>query len=409
MPQFTYIVSSKGEESTGILEAKNLAEAAEKLQEKGGYILELKQRFSLGSLNLSESLESMIAPFSQRLGTSEKILFTSQLGSMLKTGLPITEAIDAFIDESGGGASVVFTRIIDQLKRGQKFSDALESFPKIFDSVYVNVVRSGETTGTLADSLTYLGNQLKREHSLKGRVKSALIYPIVVFIAMIAVMTFIALSVVPKIVTFAETSGAKLPKITELMIAGTLFIQRFWPILLITLLSLGVGSWTFFNSKEGKKIVDKIILKIPVLGTLIRRYNQIRFARLLAGFYKYGISVESAFDILSQSLGNYYYSQACIRLKQRLVLGRSLSVALSAEKELFPPIMARVVKGAERTGVLDETLLKFAVFYERELERDLKNLTSLIEPIMIVFLGVGVIGIALSVIVPIYRVTSQIR
>jgi type IV pilus assembly protein PilC len=343
------------------------------------------------------------------MSTGEKLLFTTQLGSMLRTGLPITEAIEAFVGEKSSGSSLILKKIIDAVKSGQKLSSALQEFPAIFDPVYINVVRSGETTGTLAETLDYLGEQLKKDHELTSRVKSSMIYPIVVMVAMVTVMTFISLFVVPKIVTFAENSGAELPLVTKWIVAVTGIIESYWPFILVGLAGATIAFWQLVKTPDGRRISDSIILKLPIFGPLISRYNQVRFARLLAGFYKYGISVEDSFNILSESLTSYAYQQACIRIKNRLMLGRSLSDAMEGEKELFPSIMSRVIKGAEKTGSLDDTLLKLAQFYETELETALKNLTTIIEPIMIVFLGVGVIGIALSVIVPIYNVTSQLR
>ncbi|AKM78807.1 MAG: Type II secretion system protein [Candidatus Beckwithbacteria bacterium GW2011_GWB1_47_15] len=408
MAQFKYLVSLKGEEEAGVLEADSLAEAAEKLTEQGGYILKLVPRFSLGPARVRQWLEEAMAA-GEGMKASEKILFTTQLGSMLKTGLPIIEAIEVFVEEKGGGSSALLRQIMEQLKSGKKLSRALERYAKVFDRAYVNVVRSGETMGTLAESLEYLGDQMRREHELKVKVRSAMIYPLVVVIAMAAVMTFILLSVVPKIVIFAENSGAQLPRITAIMVAATGWLNKFWWLALLAVTFVGGLVWRLTKTKEGKKFFAGLVLKLPVLGSLVARYNQVRFARLLAGFYAHGISVESAFEILSESLTNYYYSEACLRLKQKLVMGRSLSEALESEKKLFPPIMSRVVKGAERTGDLDKTLTRLSTYYEQELETALKNLTTIIEPVLIVLLGVGVIGIALAVIVPIYRVTTQLK
>lgn len=409
MTQFIYKVNLKGKETSGIIEAMNVAEASQKLQEKGGYILMLRQRFSFGSLKLNYWVERFIASLSERMSINEKILFTIQLGAMLKTGLPIMEAIEAFIEDKPTGSSVVLKDIIDKLKRGKKLSKAMSAHPRVFDKVYVNVVRAGEEMGTLAETLVYLGEQLKREHNLTVKIRSAMIYPSVVFVAMIAVMTFIVFSVVPKINDFAKSSGVALPRVTQTMITLTTFLKQNWLGVMVVLIGVGFVGWQGIKTKKGKKLVDGLMLKTPVLGELVRRYNQVRFAYLLAGFYKYGISVGDAFDILAESLGNIYYSESCLRLKSKLTLGKSFSDALASERELFPSIMARIVKGAEQTGVLDETLRKLAKFYERELATALKNLTGLIEPLLIVLLGIGVLGIALSVILPIYRLTSQIR
>ena len=409
MAQFRYIVSRKGKESSGVVEAETQVEAGEKLQEQGGYILELKERFSLGSLKINTKFEKFLTPLTEKMGAGEKILFTTQMASMLKTGLPVVRALEAFVDEKQTRMSVPIERIMEQLKSGRSLSESLGSYPRVFDKIYVNVVRSGETMGKLADSLSYLGEQLKREHSIKSKVKSAMIYPMVVLMAMFGVMSFISISVVPKIVEFAKNAGAKLPQITLVMITVTDFVKQYWQLLIGLGLGLLVGLVKLIKTKEGRKFIDGAILKIPIIGELVKRYNQARFARLLSGFYRYGISVEVAFGILSESLGNYYYSNACSRMKQRLMTGRSLSNVLASEGKLFSGIMGRVVKGAEQTGTLDETLLKLAVFYEEELETSLTNLTTIIEPILIVFLGVGVIGVALAVIVPIYGVTSQLK
>jgi len=409
MAQFRYTVSRKGQETSGIVEAESLFDAGEKLQEQGGYILELRERFSLGSLRLGKGLEKVIRPLTEKMGGGEKVLFTSQLGSMLKTGLSVTKALEAFVDEKQTRMSMPIKRIMETLKAGKSLSEALTDYPKIFDKVYVNVVKAGETMGKLAESLSYLGDQLKREHDLKSKVKSAMAYPLVVLTAMFGVMTFIALSVVPKIVKFSENVGAQLPQITQMIISVTEFLREYWVFAVLVGIGLIIGMWRMMKTKQGRRLVDRLLLKLPVVGGLLKRYNQARFARLLSGFYRYGISVELAFEILSDSLGNYYYSEACRRMKQRLMTGRSLSVVLSTEKELFSGMMGRVVKGAEQTGVLDETLLKLAVFYEEELEASLNNLTTIIEPVLIVLLGIGVIGIALAVIVPIYRVTSQVK
>ena len=410
MVQFKYTVSRKGQESSGVVEADNLAEAAEKLGEKGGYILELKQRFSWGSVKIERGLEKLLVPLTERMSGGEKILFTTQMGAMLKAGLPITSAIEVFVDEQQSkGTSVALKRIMGQLEAGKSLAEALASYPKVFDKIYVSVVKAGETMGKLAESLGYLGEQLKRDHDLKSRIRSAMIYPIVVLTAMIGVMSFIVFSVVPKIIVFAQTSGAELPQITKIMVAGVEFASQWWGLMLLGVLGLGVGWWRLGRTEKGKRLIGGMWLRVPVISNLVRRYNQARFARLLSGFYRYGISVELAFEILAETLSSYHYTEACLRMKSKLVLGKSLSSVLSAERELFSPIMSRVVKGAEHTGVVDETLLKLAEYYEEELETALNDLTTIIEPIMIVFLGMGVIGIALSVILPIYRVTSQLK
>lgn len=409
MTQFVYKVNLKGEESSGIIQAKDITEASQKLQEKGGYILTLKPRFSFGPLRTSAWLERIIALLAQRMNPSEKILFTTQLGAMLQTGLPIIEAIEAFVEEKPTSSAVILRQITNEIKAGKKLSGAMAAHPRVFGKLYISLVKAGEEMGTLGKSLVYLGEQLKREYELTTKIRSAMIYPLVILTAMVAVMSFIAFSVIPKIATFAQNANVDLPRVTQLIINLTNFFKKNGLGLSIVSFCLILFLWQVMKTKKGKRIFDTLMLKTPIFGKLVRRYNQIRFCRLLAGFFKYGISINNAFDILAESLGNSHYSASCRRQKSKLTVGRTFSEALKTEKDLFPPIMARVVRGAEQTGVLDKTLLKLAKFYERELETSLVNLTSLIEPIMVMFLGLGVVGVALSVILPIYRVTSQIR
>ena len=409
MSQFVYKVNVKGEETAGIIEAVDMAEASTKLQERGGYILMLKPRFSWGQINVSGWVERLLGAMSEHMGVADKILFTTQLGVMLKTGLPIVEAIEAFVEDKRTGSSVMLKGLVADLKGGKRLSHAMAAHPKVFDRVYVNVVRAGEEMGNLGETLVYLGDQLKREHGLMTKVRSALIYPVVVMTAMVAVMGFVVGFVIPKIAEFARSSGASLPQVTMIMINAAEWGGQNWLGMGGGMVAIGLVGWQGAKTKKGKRWLDGLVLKIPIVGELVRRYNQVRFCRLLAGFFKYGISVAEAFDILAASLGNSYYSESCLRLKAKLTLGRSFSEALATERELYPPIMAKVIKGAERTGVLDETLLRLAKFYERELKLAVKDLTSLIEPILIVMLGMGVVGVALAVVLPVYRLTSQIR
>lgn len=409
MSWYKYTVSREGKEEHGLIEAPSLAAAAEQLKQDGGYILELKERLSWRLIWASGWLESLINPWTERALKSEKLLFTSQLGEMLKTGLPIIKAIEVFVDEKKGQATQPLKKIMAQLEMGSSLSQALALYPRVFDKVYISVVHSGEAMGKLAETLIYLGRQLKREHDLRNRVKAALIYPSVVLTAMIMVMGFISFSVVPKIVVFAQNSGAQLPQITRTIIAVTVLIQKYWSAILVVLGIAVVLIWRGIKTAHGRIMADKLVLGLPLIGSLIRRYNQVRFARLLSGFYRYGINVEEAFDILADCLGSASYAAGCHRIKQRLTRGESLSNALTHEDELFSGIMSRVIKGAEQTGVLDQTLLKLAQFYEKELNDRLSNLTAIIEPILILFLGAGVLGIAMAVIVPIYKITSQLK
>jgi len=410
MPEFEYKAVSKDEYKSGRLHAGSEIEAQTMLNEQGMTVVNLRQRNPLEIGFLTNILIRIDEEMNERLTVTEKVLFTSQLSSMIKAGLPIMDALSTFADQKGsGGLTRIVNKVILEVQAGVKLSDALGRFPKVFPAAYLAVVKAGESSGTLAESLGYLAVQLRRENDLSNRVRSALIYPIIVITAMIAVMIFISVSIIPKILMFAQSSGQKLPGYTLGMVNAVSFFTKFWYLFLALVALLVVFLIGFARSQFGSRVVGRISIRIPVLGPLVMRYNLSRFARVLGGFYIYGVEIVASFDILSASLDNPLYRDACQRINDHLTAGKSLADSIASEKELFPSIMTRLIRGAEKTGNLGNTLDKLAEYYEEELQVALRNLLALIEPLMIFVLGFGVLGLALVVIVPIYKITSTIK
>lgn len=410
MSEFDYRAVGRDGAKSGRIIAGTENEAQKLLSEQDLTVINLSVHRPVNFGIFSGTFEKIQTSLTEKMSGSEKILFTTQLASMIKAGLPLIDALSTFIDQqSDTGSSRIINKIIQDVQSGVKLSDALAKFPKIFDSTYLAVVRAGEGSGTLDDSLAYLAELMRRENELSGKVKSALIYPTVVVTAMVSVMVFISVSIIPKIITFAESSGQKLPFYTLMMVAMVSFITKYWWLVILILIMLVLAAIAFATSKAGAELIGRISLKIPVLGTVVARYNQARFARVLGGFYMYGVDVVTSFDILASSLPNPLYKEACLRIKKRLTLGQSLGDSISQEKTLFPSIMNRVIKGAEKTGDLGSTLDKLAKYYEDELGGVLNNLLALIEPVLVFILGFGVLGLALAVIVPIYKITSTLK
>lgn len=410
MPEFDYKVVSRDEYKSGRLQADSLLTAQTTLSEQGLTIVSLRQRRPLEMGFLSGIWKNLETELTEQMSISEKILFTSQLASMVKAGLPLVDALSTFIDQkSYSGSARIVNKIIAEVQSGVKLSEALSRFGAVFPPAYRAVVKAGETSGTLGDSLSYLGIQLRRENDLANRVKSALIYPAVVVTAMVGVMVFISVSVVPKILLFAQSSGQKLPGYTLTLVNVVTFATHYWYLVVFMLILSILVFVAFARSKSGGLWLGKLSLRLPVVGILVARYNQARFARVLGGFYSYGVDIISSFEILAESLDNPLYRLACRRINNRLVSGQTLSEAVGAERELFPSIMSRLIKGAEKTGDLGNTLDKLAHFYEEELDVALKNILALIEPLLVFVLGFGVLALALVVVVPIYKITSTIK
>lgn len=410
MPEFEYTGVSRDEFKNGTLFAGSEMEAQTILSEQGITVVSMSPKKQVKFGIFSSYFSQISREMSERMSSQERILFTSQLSSMIKAGLPLIDALATFVDEkSRSGSANIINKLMQDVQSGSKLSDSLARFPKIFSETYLAIVRAGENSGTLDDSLAYLAELLKRESAVVTRVRSAMIYPAVVVVAMISVMIFISVSIIPKILTFAESSGQELPVYTLVLVGTVSFFTKYWYVAVLLGLAAVIGAILFIRSDFGSRWLGKVSLKLPVVGLTVARYNQARFARVLAGFYSYGVNVVTSFDILASSLGNPLYADACKRIKERLTLGVSLADAISPEKELFPTIMIRLIKGAEKTGEIGNTLDKLAHYYEEELENILNNILTLIEPIMVFILGFGVLGLALAVILPIYKITSTLK
>lgn len=410
MPEFEYRAVSRDEYINGRLTAGSEIEATTILNEQGLMVVSMRQRNPLEIGFLTNLIAQIDRSLNEHLSMTEKILFTTQLGSMIKAGLPIMDALSTFIEQrSNTGASRIVGRIIMDIQSGRKLSESMTRYPNVFPPAYVSVLRAGENSGTLAESLEYLAVQLRREYDLANKVRSALIYPVVVITAMLSVMIFISVSIVPKILLFAQSSGQKLPGYTLAMVNTVSFFSHYWYLFVAFILLIIFALIGFSKSQSGGRILGKMSLRLPVVGPLVVRYNLARFARVLGGFYIYGVEVVTSFEILASSLDNPLYRDACVRINDQLTAGKSLADAIANEKELFPSIVNRLIRGAEKTGNLGVTLDKLAAFYEEELEVALRNLLSLIEPALIFVLGFGVLGLALVVIVPIYKITSSLK
>lgn len=410
MADFDYKAVSKDEYVNGRISADTEEEAETMLREQGLSVISIDQRRPLETGFLGEVFTRVEKELQEKMTSQEKILFTSQMSSMIKAGLPMIEALSTFTDQkSNKGTSRVVGKVIMEVQSGVKLSEALASFPKIFPPSYLAVVQAGENSGTLAESLNYLAIELKRESDLINKVRSALIYPVVVLIAMVSVMVFISVSVVPKIIQFAESSGQELPGYTLALVTVVTFVTNYWYLVAGLVILLTIGFAIFFRSEVGSRWLGRTSLNLPVIGLLVARYNQARFASVLGGFYTYGINVITSFNILAESLTNPLYKDACFRIRDRLTFGQSLAESMEQEKELFPSIMIRLIKGAEKTGDLGNTLDRSARYYEEELDVALRNVLSLIEPALVFMLGFGVLGLALAVVVPIYKITSTLK
>lgn len=393
MAIFKYTIKSKsGAIKRGVIQAVNEQGVVE-LIKKDFYILEIKK----------------IKKKKEKLTSFERINFTDHLASMMHAGTPIRDALEAYA-EDGSKRMELMDTIIKTIEQGKKLSEAFSYYPEIFSPLYISLVKAGEQVGNLDETLSYLANELRREHEFVQRVKSAMFYPALVLSVAFGVIALIMTVVVPKISEITSNLGADAPFTTKLILNISKFSSQYGVFLLMLLIVLIFGLLAFSKTKQFKLKQAEYTLKLPILGNIVKKYTISRFLRVLSSSIKYGVPLTNAFEASEEVVGNLIYKNAFRNMIAKIQKGTALSLAISSQgSHLFPSLIVRTVKGAEKTGGLDSALARISTQYETEVDRDLKRMTELLEPIMVVVLGVIVLGIAMSVIAPIYQITSKIK
>ncbi|HEX7543010.1 MAG TPA: type II secretion system F family protein, partial [Patescibacteria group bacterium] len=292
-----------------------------------------------------------------------------------------------------------------KIKGGSSFSVALKDYKNNFSNLYIALVRSGEASGKLGEILLRLADNLEKEREFKGKLRGALIYPAIVVTGMFVVMFIMVTFVLPKLLGLYKDFKVELPLSTKILIAVSTFSAQFWPLVLVLIF---VGSYfvrKYLATKAGKSAFDKFALKLPVFGNIISISALVESTRTLAILIAAGISILDALSIVVDSTDNSVFQKAFLTVSQKVEKGQSMGVALDQEG-IFPPILVQMSQVGEQTGNLDDTLLRLSKYFEMESEMATKTMTTLIEPIILVFLGLGVGFLVMSVITPIYNLTN---
>ena len=293
-------------------------------------------------------------------------------------------------------------KISEDIEAGSALSAAFSKYPKIFSSFYIAMVRAGEAAGKLSDSLNYLAEHMQKEYELKARIKGAMIYPSLIVFVAVSVVIFMVFFVVPMFKEIFASSEQELPFITKAVIAFSDFVKKWGLILLLATVFLIAASVRYLKSKEGKKKMDEFMLKAPVLGSFLKMVYLTRFAENLSTLISGGLPIARALEITADIVGNSVYKKTILEARDGVRKGEPISLTLSNSPEIFTPVFIQMTLVGERTGSLEKTLLNVVNFYQKEVDRTVENLISVLEPALIVFLAVIVGGIILSVLLPLY-------
>ncbi len=343
-----------------------------------------------------------------RVNATQRTLFAKNMSMMIRSGLPIGEALGISADSAQGSFKKVLLGVRDSVLAGGPLSDGLAQYPKAFSPLFINSVRAGEKSGTLEENLSYVSEQLRKEKELSEKIWGAMLYPIVVLIAALGLSIAIVFFVLPKITPLFEGLGVALPVTTRILIWISGFVQAHGASALVGLGAFIVLVSWLVRQKFSRPTTNFVILHLPVIKSLVRNSNTARFCRTLGTLIKSGLSIDEAVRISAETSSNYYYEQALRDVSRRLMSGTKLSSTLMLYENLFPKIVTRMIRVGEESGRLEETLLYLAAFFEEEVDADTKNLSVAIEPILLISIGLIVGFLALSIITPIYSITGNI-
>ena len=384
---------------SGIQEALNEDNAVTSLMGRGLMVLSLQQKATA-----SRSRNKI-----WKVKETDLVLFTRQLATMIEAGISLVQALTALYEQCDPkrqrSMRFVISDVIGRVQSGETFNESIAKHPRVFSRLYVSMVKAGETGGLLAEILDRLAGFLEATARLRKKVKSAMTYPVIVICIAFAITTFLIVKVVPIFGEIFKDFGAKLPAPTQFLIDVSDFIRAEWYFLI-----LGIGGSifalrAFMRSKRGKQFTDRWKLKLPVFGPLLTKIAMSRFSRTFAQLIRSGVPILEVLDIVGGSAGNHVIEESIKSVSGDVEKGDNLSVAMS-KKAIFPPMLLRMVAAGESTGKIDTMLEKMADFWDEEIEAMLDALTSLIEPMLIVFLGVIVGGIVIAMFLPIFKLNE---
>ncbi|MDD5408908.1 MAG: type II secretion system F family protein [Candidatus Omnitrophica bacterium] len=400
MPKYQYKSRDKfGKEARGIMEAEGEDAVAQKLIQLGFTPISIAEAKESGlSLNFSSP--------ATRIKFSELNMFTRQLATLQKAGLPILLSLSALREQVQNKTfKEVISQIIRDIESGKNLSGALENYPKIFNSLYLNMVASGEASGRLDEVLERLATLSEHDETIRLRIKSATRYPIIVVVAMIIGFVVLTVLVVPRYAKIYEQYSKALPLPTQVLLWINYAVTKLWWALIFAGIAARFLFKQYINTKIGRFTWDSLKLKVPVFGPLILKLSIARFTRITGTLMRSGIPILKILDISSGSTGNEIVAKAITNIRNNVMEGKGIAEPMKVSG-LFPPIVTQMVSVGEETGKLDELLIHVSDYYDEQVDYTINNLTSLIEPILIFVLGLGVLFMALGIFLPMWNLMS---
>lgn len=399
MQKYSYKAkTSHGKEVSGAVEARSEKDALKLLHNKKLIVFFLREKQKTSPLSFLDNLKGV--------SSKEIVEFTRQLATMIHAGLTLNNSLSILQDQTSPLMSKVLNGVLRKIEGGSSFHQALSAYPNIFSNIYLSLVKSGETAGKLDEVLNQLADSLEKQEAFKRKVKGALIYPSLVIVGMFIVTFIMMIYVVPRLTEMYQEMSADLPLPTKILIAVSSFVSSFWYLVFIALGGLFYGFKRWRQTTTGKKTFDRFILKVPIVGNLTTKVILTQITGTLAMLINSGVPIIEALNIVSGASSNVIFERSIKEAAKGVEKGWPLTTSLERFEE-YPSVVIQMIAVGEQTGKVGEVLTKVAAYFEQESEDAIKGLTTAIEPLMMVVLGLGVGFIVISIITPIYNLTSQ--
>lgn len=394
-----------GEIQSGNVEASSRTAALEVLQRHNLVVIALKEQGGGDFLAKEIFLAGAVRP-------KEVVLFSRSLASLFDAGVPLVESIRILADQSvNTHFQKVLLEIASDVDGGLSFSRTLGQHPSVFSQFYVNMVKTGEVSGNLQKTLTYLAEYLEKDYNLRAKIRSALTYPAFIVGVFLAVGIIMLLFVIPRLGTALKQmvpDPSRLPAITKIVFALSDFVLQWWWIFIFGLIILIVGAIIYARLPEGRRLWHEWQLKLPIFGALLQKIYQARFAENLSTLIRGGLPIIQSLKITAEVVGNVRYTEIINEVAEQVKTGTTIESVLARYPDYFSAMVTQMVSVGEKSGKLEEILRKTSGFYQGEVDRTVDNLTSLIEPIMIIILGAGVGLVIAAIIIPMYSIVTSL-
>lgn len=348
------------------------------------------------------------AGLGQTVSAKERVIFTRQLSTLINAGLPLTQSLRTVTDQIQNKAlHTVVSEIVTSVESGMSLSQSFAKHPKIFSDIYVSLVAAGEASGSLDKALERIATQQEKDAAIVGKIRSALIYPVIVLGVIVVVLVFMLTTVLPQVGSLYKDLGRDLPLLTKVLLAISSFITNFWYLTILGVGGLGLAAKNWMKTEKGTATVDRFKLHMPLFGKIFRKVYMARFARTLGTMLQSGIPMLEALRIVKNAIANVHVAATIEKAMQGVKGGKALSSTLENHEETFLKLVPQMIKIGEQSGAIDSMLDRVATYYENEVDEEIKNISTTIEPILMVVLGVTVGGVIAAILLPVYALVGD--